>query len=341
MNFVEHLLNHPGEPLARPVYVAFYSMKGGSGKSTTAGNFAAMCASMGIRTLLCLADKQETTERNFIPGYIDNGKNLFSVLAGRCGAKDAIRESLPLKRYAYTVAAVGGSNRLKPVLRRAYTGKYFNLPVMPSGADINAFSLGLGGVDYEAVFHELDAVRALAENGGDSRLISEKIDAVKNTIANPGGLDLDKLRIFSRRMSELDGMFDLVVVDCTPTENDTVMAILAGVDYVVLPIDGVEALKSFELVTSSIRELNAVGFPVKLAGVVMTKYKRTQGVSKAVLEILRGTCGNLFIEPPIIESAAIRNAYANQTFLCSAPISDAELNFREFTLATLRRIEVQ
>lgn len=93
-----------------------------------------------------------------------------------------------------------------------------------------------------------------------------------------------------------EGIYDFIIFDTNPSLNVLNTNIFVASDYILVPITpepfGVEGLKHFIGFIDDVRKINT---NLKIAGIIMTKVDSREGVTEAVMHMIRQTFGSTHI----------------------------------------------
>jgi cellulose biosynthesis protein BcsQ len=165
--------------------IAFHIQKGGTGKTSCAGNAAAGLARKGLKTALIDCDRQGNASSWFLTDPVDY--ELADVLAGRAGAAQALIEIAPGFSIIPTAPLEGGLGDF------AETG----LIKKPKAFEALAASLASLGFAY-AVFDCSPAFSPL------ERSVIGCADEVVTPLA-PEYFSMDGIEIFTRELARIRG----------------------------------------------------------------------------------------------------------------------------------------
>ena len=159
------------------------------------------------------------------------------------------------------------------------------------------------------------------------------------------GIMTIRMTLLTDVLSSIRNSYDLIVVDCPPNlGNLSYMALLAS-DFVLIPVEastyGLTGLDDLMQTIQAIRD--SYKRPVKVAGVLLTKYNRRTTLGSDVKEMFAEYCQdkgiNLF-KTTIRQSVAVQEAQILQIPLIDhKPNSTAALDYKEFCLELTKSIE--
>lgn len=136
-------------------------------------------------------------------------------------------------------------------------------------------------------------------------------------------------RIYDR-FSELEGVFDVVIVDTSPGTTEVHAGFYYTSDYVLLPtvcdFMSIKSLEStFSYLAKAAEEGAAAGFPVaEILGIIPNRFAGAQKVQQANVGYLRGRYDQQFTVFPFLRDLTVwlQAAQFKQSIFCYAPADD-------------------
>lgn len=187
-------------------------------------------------------------------------------------------------------------------------------------ADPQAHATYILGLPKEPCFHDLivrrapfaDMVRqvdprryAAPDTQVKGELFLVPSDNETRSIAN----ETDDVFLLQKRLQELAGQVDIVIIDTSPTPSMLHGSIFLASDYIVYPT-ACELLSLEGLGQSMTQRQNAsqarvsLGYaPLEMMGILPTMYRRTTSVHNYNLEQLQNTYGDLVWQPTSLRTA--------------------------------------
>lgn len=162
----------------------------------------------------------------------------------------------------------------------------------------------------------------------------------------PGGLELaaadmeftqlGREKMLSKLIGRLQNKYDFVVIDTPPTLGILTANALIASDYLVVPMaEDIYSIQGLSQLSGFIENVHENGNPeLKILGLLITKYKGRQNLSKVLFEQINFAAerlGTKVFESKIRESVAVReNAVLQGNLFSEAPKANATMDYNQF-----------
>jgi chromosome partitioning protein len=154
---------------------------------------------------------------------------------------------------------------------------------------------------------------------GDADLSSSIVVTEHGVDVVPGGCNLDVAvlpkkgmiasLLLKKRLDTLDRQYDFVFFDCPPNLSLATMSALIAANEVLIPVDEGMALEGMLKLQSNIRNVQEVNGDLRILGLLQTKTRDTEVVTKEVREALANAYGDLVFPVSIPRSPKITQSY--------------------------------
>lgn len=116
--------------------------------------------------------------------------------------------------------------------------------------------------------------------------------------------------LLKQALEAVAGTWDVVIIDCPPSNPHLVNCALAAAHAVLVPCElEPAAIKGLAALTHSVQQMrDAMNPELNLAGIFATKVKSRRGLTNEVWDVLRGTYGPVLFESYVRDDAAVAGA---------------------------------
>ncbi|MDX9865411.1 MAG: ParA family protein [Anaerolineaceae bacterium] len=142
----------------------------------------------------------------------------------------------------------------------------------------------------------------------------------------------EKYFFLADKLGEVQGMYDIVVIDGAPGSDLIQMASIIASDYILIPtkmsLTDLTSVLNIIQSAQGVADLDSSIRSPQLLGIIPNEFDRTTSETKTNLEDIGNEIGREFILPPIPRDTLVREAARNgQTIWEYAPSSNAALGW--------------
>lgn len=277
------------------IIIAFANQKGGVGKTMTVSATASILTEKGFKVLMVDQDAQrnldmvagEENEDLSISRKDTETLSILDVLENKCGIKDAL---IPTKigdlvRATNRLYSWGGDGVISPSVQRTI---HENLA--SAWESMNDFIHQFEGEEF------LDSEKCLRMKESlydiEKKMIMANAQVLykedyyknlKSTGFNRYEEGIPDYAMLSHKLSEVDDLYDFVLIDTNPTITLLTMSALYAARYVVIPV--FTERSSAEAIMELVETINVLKHKnpdkeLEVAGILITKYTKQLAASK-------------------------------------------------------------
>ncbi len=145
---------------------------------------------------------------------------------------------------------------------------------------------------------------------------------------------------FRTSLRALQGLFDLVLIDCPPTLNVLALTALIAADSVLIPVEASSmAMRGLSSLMDTIGDVRDVNPGLKVLGILPCRIDARTSITRDVIQTLREHFPRELLKTGIRETVRMKEApLYKQSILDSAPTSTAAEDYREAAKEITKRL---
>lgn len=220
-------------------------------------------------------------------------------------------------------------------LARFHQKKVLLIDIDPQGNSAAALGIEIWELEKQLK----DVLLRQAEISEVLRPIEDNLDVVPSNILMAeeeipiSGLPGREL-LLKKAIAKIDGQYDYILIDCPPNIGVFSINALMASDGVIIPVDmsylGLLGISAIERALDLMR--SALDHPIKIAGVLATRFDARNNLSKEVLNSLTTHFGDLVYKTLIPETVKLREAPSHsQSIFDYDSTGKGAIAYKEFT----------
>ena len=236
------------------------------------------------------------------------------------------------KSYA-VISQKGGTGKTTTAVSLAAGLAEREKKVLLVDADPQMDATFVSGVDLE----ESDVgLSVLMEKKATPEKVIKKTGAGYDIIpADEGLVKLNKPQPLSNIIKKLSDQYDYIIVDCPPNIGDVTVQALEAVDEVIIPaVADALSVQAFQKIAVSIQTSQKKNKKLKIAGILLNRYRADLVVSKAAfsdLSTLAGMYQTKVFNTTIPENTTIKEAqYSRESLFSYGRSSKGAIAYNDF-----------